>query len=97
MSGPSRLMIAPRSSAARKSSSGVSFEESMMSRPVTPARSASKSSTPVAQSQPQPHSARTRSMAGLGVALTAKYSLKPGFQAKAAESSAARRRISASS
>ena len=36
------------------------------------------------QSAPQPSSRRIFKMAGLGVAFTAKYSLKPGFQAKAA-------------
>ena len=90
-------MIAPSSAAVRRSSSGVSLEESMTRRPVTPAASASMSSGPVAQSQPQPHSARIETIHGFGVALTAKYSLKPGFQEKAALSSAARRRISASS
>ena len=38
----------------------------------------------VAQSQPQPSSARMETIHGLGVALTAKYSQKPGFQANAA-------------
>ena len=38
---------------------------------------------PVAQSQPQPSSARMETILGLGVALTAKYSLKPSFHEKA--------------
>ena len=56
----------------------------MISPPVNPQRSESISSVREEQSTPQPSSRRSFKMAGVGVALTAKYSRKPGFQAKAA-------------
>ena len=97
MSRLSRLMMAPTASAWAKSASGVSLLESMTRSPVTPAAWARVSSVAVAQSQPQPSSARMETIQGLGVALTAKYSQKPGFQANAALSARARWRIWASS
>ena len=56
----------------------------MIHSPVTPHRSAIKSSVREEQSQPHPSSRRSFKMAGVGVAFTAKYSRNPGFQAKAA-------------
>ena len=79
----SRFIVAPSFAARAKSSAGVSFEENMMSGPVMPCRSQSMSSVREEQSMPQPSSRRMSMMDGLGVALTAKYSLKPGFHAKA--------------
>ena len=46
----------------------------MMSSPVMPHRSDIISSVREEQSQPQPSSCRSFRMAGVGVALTAKYS-----------------------
>ena len=80
----SRLMVAPSLAASWNSSAGVSLEENMISPPVNPQRSESISSVREEQSTPQPSSRRSFKMAGVGVALTAKYSRKPGFQAKAA-------------
>ena len=79
----SRLMVAPSFAASRNSQAGVSLEENMISLPVKPQRWDIISSVREAQSVPQPSSRRIFRMAGVGVALTAKYSLKPGFQEKA--------------
>ena len=79
----SRLMVAPSRSARAKSSAGVSLEENIISSPPMPRRSQSISSVREEQSMPQPSSRSMAMMDGLGVALTAKYSLKPLFQAKA--------------
>ena len=81
----SRLTIPPRRQAAWNSSSVVLLEENIIpASPVTPQRSARASSARDEQSQPQPSPWRIFKMAGVGVAFTAKYSRKPGFQAKAA-------------
>ena len=56
----------------------------MISWPRKPQRSAIISSVRLEQSAPQPSSRRIFSRAGVGVAFTAKYSLKPLFQEKAA-------------
>ena len=93
----SRLMVAPSLSARAKSSAGVSFEENMISGPVMPWRSQSISSVSEEQSMPQPSSCRMSMMVGLGVALTAKYSLKPLFHANASRTSFALRLIPRSS
>jgi len=93
----SRLMLASRRRARRKSSAGVTFEENMISAPRRPSRSARMSSVSEEQSRPQPSSCRMRRIAGLGLALTAKYSRKPGFQAKAASSCRTAARMPASS
>ena len=79
----SRLMVAPSLAASTKSSAGVSLEENMISPPGMPTRSQSISSVSEEQSMPQPSSRSICMMAGLGVALTAKNSLYPLFQAKA--------------
>ena len=97
MSRPSRFTIAPIPWAMRYVSSGVSLEESITRRPLTPHASAITSSVEVAQSQPQPMSARRRSIAGVGVAFTAKYSRKPWFQENASRSARTRDRIVRSS
>ena len=79
----SRLMVAPSFSARTNSSAGVSLEENMISLPEKPHFSLIISSVREEQSVPQPSSRRIFRMEGLGVAFTAKYSLKPGFQEKA--------------
>ena len=56
----------------------------MISWPEKPHRCAIISSVREEQSTPQPSCFRIFRMPGVGVALTAKYSLKPGFQPKAA-------------
>ena len=66
----------------------------MMRSPRMPHALASVSSVAVAQSQPQPSSARIETIVGLGVAFTAKYSVKPGFHEKAASRARARSRMS---
>ena len=65
------------------SSLGVWLEENMISSPAKPTASLSISSVREEQSTPQPSSRRICRMAGLGSALTAKYSLKPLFQLNA--------------
>ena len=60
------------------------MEENMISLPANPHRWAIISSVREEQSTPQPSSRSSLSMPGVGVAFTAKYSLNPGFQAKAA-------------
>ena len=65
------------------SSLGVWLEENIISLPAKPTASLSISSVREEQSTPQPSSRRIFKMAGLGRALTAKYSLKPLFQLKA--------------
>ena len=77
-------MKAPSRSASRYSSARVLLEENMISSPRKPHFSASISSVRLEQSAPQPSSRRSFKMAGVGVAFTAKYSLNPPFQAKAA-------------
>ena len=62
---------------------GVSFEENMISLPTIPTFSDSSNSGSELQSVPKPSLLRTFSMKGFGVALTAKYSLKPSFHSKA--------------
>ena len=64
---------------------------------LKPIRSAMTNSVSVAQSTPQPSSCKIFKMAGVGVALTAKYSLNPVFQAKAALTARAVSRIPFSS
>ena len=64
---------------------------------VMPECSAIINSGTDAQSAPQPSSASNLRMAGVGVALTAKYSQKPGFHEKARYNSCTQRRIPASS
>ena len=79
----SRLMIAPSSLAFTYSSAGVTFDENMIFSPVIPQASLIISSARDEQSVPQPSSFRISKIYGLGVAFTAKYSLKPLFQPKA--------------
>ena len=62
----------------------MALAENMTSSPEKPQARASISSVALEQSTPQPSSFRMRNMAGLGSALTAKYSLKSPHQAKAA-------------
>ena len=81
----SRLMTAPSRWASWYSSARVLLEVNMISLPRKPHFSASISSVRLEQSAPQPSSRRMFSSLGVGVALTAKYSLKPLFQAKAAQ------------
>ena len=69
----------------------------MISCPQKPTALASISSVREEQSAPQPSSRRIFRMTGFGVAFTAKYSLKPLFQAKAAFSARAVFRMPASS
>ena len=69
----------------------------MISLPAKPAAFASMSSVKDEQSQPQPSSRRIFKRKGLGVAFTAKYSLKPLFQEKASYSRLAFSRIPFSS
>ena len=90
-------MMPPKSLAKIYSSSGVSLEENIISCPVKPQASAILNSTLDEQSTPQPSSFKIRKIAGLGVALMAKYSLKPGFQEKALYSFRAVSRIPFSS
>ena len=66
--------MAPSRSTSWNSSAVVSLEENMMSSPVMPHRSDIISSVREEQSQPQPSSCRIFRIAGVGVALTAKYS-----------------------
>ena len=77
-------MIAPSALAFAYSSTGVSFDVNMIPSPVTPISCDSSSSGSELQSVPKPSSFRIFMMKGLGQALTAKYSLKPAFQANAA-------------
>ena len=93
----SKLTIASSSAARRKSSAGTSLAESMTLSPRMPSASASMSSVALEQSRPQPYSPRMEMSAGLGFALTAKYSRKPGFQAKASRTASMLRRMPASS
>ena len=60
------------------------MEENMISLPRKPHRRAISSSARLEQSAPQPSSLSSFRRAGVGAALTAKYSLNPGFQEKAA-------------
>ena len=69
----------------------------MISCPENPAASDIISSVAEEQSVPQPYSFRISRILGLGVAFTAKYSLNPGFQAKASFTFLAFSRIPASS
>ena len=62
---------------------GVTLEENMIFSPTMPQASESISSVYDEQSQPQPTDASSLTINGLGVALTAKYSLKPLFQENA--------------
>ena len=55
------------------------------------------SSVRLEQSQPHPSSARMPTSVGLGFALTAKYSRKPGFHEKASATARALARMPASS
>ena len=80
----SKLMMAPSLCARRNSSAGVSFDENMISSPFMPSFSQSMSSVSEEQSMPQPSALSSSMTAGVGVALTAKYSLYPAFQANAA-------------
>ena len=76
-------MIAPSSQARRNSSAGVSFDVNITLSPTLPTRWASSSSAIDEQSEPKSNSRSNFIMYGLGVALTAKYSLKPLFQENA--------------
>ena len=93
----SRLMIAPRSPASLNSSMGVSLDENMISCPENPQASDIISSVWEEQSVPQPISFKIFKINGFGVALTAKYSLNPGFHANASFSFLAFSRIPFSS
>ena len=73
------------------------LEVNITRSPVTPTRSDSISSAGLEQSMPQPSSANSDRIAGVGVALTAKYSRNPGFQSNAAFSRRAFSRIERSS
>ena len=79
----SRLIIAPSSLAFTYSSAGVTFEENIMFSPVIPQASLIISSVREEQSVPKPSSLKISKIYGLGVAFTAKYSLKPLFQLNA--------------
>ena len=68
------MIIAPSLCARRNSSAGVSLDENMMLSPVMPSFSQSISSVRLEQSMPQPSARRSCIIAGVGVALTAKYS-----------------------
>jgi hypothetical protein len=74
-------MVAPSERALMNSSAGVSFEENMISAPTMPVFSARINSGKELQSAPNPSACRTFNRKGLGVALTAKNSLNPAFQA----------------
>ena len=80
-----------------KSAAGVAFDENMISSPAKPTRSLIISSVSDEQSTPQPSLFRISSITGFGVALTAKYSRKPLFHAKAAFRARARSRMPRSS
>ncbi len=69
----------------------------MMPSPLIPAFWARSSSGRELQSAPKPSSRRIFRMWGLGQALTAKYSRKPGAQAKARSSARAVSRMAFSS
>ena len=75
--------MAPSLSASRNSSGGVSLEENMIPSPLYPMASAIISSVSEEQSTPQPSSFKMLMINGFGVAFTAKYSRKPGFQENA--------------
>ena len=66
------------------SSARVSLEVKLIAVLSNPIFLLMTSSVSVAQSTPQPSSFKILRIAGLGVALTAKNSLKPGFHEKAA-------------
>ncbi len=69
----------------------------MMWSPERPSAFAIMSSVLDAQSVPQSYSASSFTMLGFGVALTAKYSRKPGFQENAFFTFSTLRRMPASS
>lgn len=75
-------MHPPASAAALNSNGAVLFEVNMMSFGPAPSWRASSSSGTELQSKPNPSSSISLRMAGLGFALTAKYSLN-GMSAKA--------------
>ena len=93
----SKLMIPPSRAAKANSPGGVSFEENIISSPEKPQASLIMSSVSEEQSTPQPYSLRIFNKKGFGVALTAKYSRKPLFQAKASRTRAAFSRMPLSS
>jgi hypothetical protein len=90
-------MIAPSRLACWNSAAGVSFDENMIASPAIPAFAASKSSGSELQSAPSPSARKIFRMYGLGVALTAKYSLNPATQPNARWSARALARIARSS
>ena len=69
----------------------------MIRSPDRPSASAISSSHALEQSTPQPYSARIEMIAGLGVALTAKYSRKLGAHENALVRASAVLRMPASS
>ncbi len=77
-------MQPPSAAAAAKSSGLVLFEVNMISSPRAPRLRARSSSVSELQSKPKPRSRMISRIAGLGRALTAKYSRKPGMPEKAA-------------
>ena len=78
-------------------SDSISFEVKIIFLPFIPLFCDKTISGIEAQSVPQPSSFKRRSIAGVGVAFTAKYSLKPLFHENAAFSARALRRMPASS
>lgn len=79
----SRFIVALSFLAYLNSSAGVSFDENMISSPEKPIFSDIISSVSDEQSVLQPSSLRILRIVGFGVALTAKYSLKPLFHENA--------------
>ena len=90
-------MVAPSSLASAKSAAGVLLDENMMSDPVMPSERAIISSVSLEQSAPHPYSRKMEISRGLGLAFTAKYSLNPGFHAKASRMASIFLRMPASS
>ena len=89
--------MAPNLSAYWNSSIGVSFDENIISCPTAPIASESINSVYEEQSHPHPYSLKIWIKNGFGVALTAKYSLYPGFHANASFNAFAFSRIPFSS
>ena len=79
----SSVIVAPRRSAKAYSSAGVSLLVNMMSSPTMPHFSHSINSVKDEQSIPQPSECKIFMIVGLGVALTAKCSLKPAHHENA--------------
>ena len=86
--------VPPPTRPARENSPPLtSLALNMMSPPAKPQASASISSVSLAQSTPQPSSLRMRRTAGVGSALTGKYSRKSSLSPNASLSARARWRM----